>query len=134
VTELLFRWTLDWLIGWGGLSLFVGLGAGAAWFLLPALFVKLRALAFNVALGAFAFNTVYTMGYGNGAATTKAEWKAAEGRGIKTGEDDRTTSEQEIPPVVEQTVEGPVAKPHNPPAAPPRKRLFRGDPYNRDNR
>lgn len=143
MAHIVFNWFWHWLVGWGGVSLLVGIGAGAVWWFIPAIFTKVRALAFNVAIGALAFNAVYTMGFQNGASTTRAQWKADEQRAIERGGDAREAAEQEIPaaepdqPVVDPEpvlpapgVAAPTPRPRMRPAAP---RWMSDDRYNRDN-
>lgn len=131
MTQLILKWTLDWLIGWGGLSLLVALGAGAIWWFIPRIFTNIRAVALNVAIGALAFNAVYTTGYQNGAATTRREWTDAEARTIEHGADVRRNAEQEIEAVPETppVAGNPVPVPRG--AVP---RWMRDDRHNRDNR
>jgi hypothetical protein len=133
-----------WLIGWGGLSLLVAAGAGAVWWFIPAIFTKVRALAFNVAVGALAFNFVYTMGLQHGASATKAAWDAAVQQSIDRGGDAREQAESEIPPVAGDPpppAACELAEPAAPPAASPPaarkpapRRLFPNDRFDRDNR
>lgn len=134
----ILRVALEWFLGWAGLSLLVGLAAGAAWWFIPAIFSKLRAIAFNVMIGAFAFNFVFSMGFKNGAASTKVQWDAAEQRQRDRGADAREQAEQEIPPVVDEPRPEPVASGSVTPI-PRRKPVpvpswMRDDKYNRDNR
>jgi hypothetical protein len=127
--SLLANWAFNWLFGWGGVSLFVALGAGAVWWFIPAIFVKFRALAFNVAIGALAFNLIFTTGYTNGASDTKAAWDAAERGTAERGDKIREEAEQAIPPEAgpDDVVPAPVT---NPPSG--RVRHHKLDKYDRD--
>ncbi len=137
MSTIIFNWIWHWFVSWAGLSVLVALAAGAAWWLLPPIFVKAKALAFNIMLGALAFNFVYTMGYQNGASITKAEWDKREQAAIDRGRDIRDQAEAEIEPVVEEPVvpasgsTAPVPAPRRPVPAPPR--WMSDDRYNRDN-
>ncbi len=138
--SLAFHWALNWLIGWGGVSLLVALCAGAVWWFIPAVFIKLRALAFNVAIGALAFNFVYTMGYQHGSDGMRSQWLAAEQRTIEHAADVRRSAEQEIEPVVETQPEACPEPPPVPGTVTPLRapvavpRWMRDDKRNRDNR
>lgn len=132
MTQLVLKWALDWLIGWGGLSLIVAAAAAAVWVIVPRIFTTIRAIAFNVAIGALAFNFAYTMGYRHGANVTRAEWAAAEARQLERGADARAEAEQAIPQLdgaQPDAVPVPVPVPRN--GVP---RWMRDDIYNRDNR
>lgn len=148
MAHIIFNAIWHWLFGWGGISLFVAIGAAAVWWFIPAVFTKVKALAFNVAIGALAFNSVYTMGYQNGASGVRAEWLAAEQRATDRGRDVRETSEREIPAVAvdderpalcpdvpsESNTPGVVAPKTTPRARPAVPGWMRNDRHNRDNR
>lgn len=145
MASLAFHWIVNWLLGWGGISLLVAIGCGAIWWFLPPMAVKARSLALHVGIGALAYNFAYSMGYQNGATTVRTEWKAAEQRAIESGRDARDQAEQEIEPAVDSPVvedqpqsqpspapPGSVAPvPHRRPAAVPG--WMRNDRNNRDN-
>jgi hypothetical protein len=94
--EFIGRLVFNWLWGYGGISLIVAIGAGAAWLLLPACLVKSRGLALHVAIGAIAFNIVYSMGFSNGASTVRRQWADAEQNMLSKGSDARKEAEAEI--------------------------------------
>jgi hypothetical protein len=122
--EFFLRGALDLLWGWVGLSTIIGIGAIAVAVLLPpfltALVPGLRVLAIYVAIGAFTFNAVATTYYAKGAiygAESKAaEWKRGSDLEEKQGEKAGTDAERAVA------------------SEPASERLFRSDPYNRDNR
>jgi|GEM_PF-4740743 len=145
--SLIGHWLRDWFLSWAGLSILVAVGAAVVWWFIPPIFIKVKALAFNVAIGALAFNFVYTMGFENGASSTRTQWKAAEQNAIDRGGTAREQAEQEIPPVVDAPMVEEQPQPQSCPApgstapAPrprarptPVPRELRDDKFNRDNR
>lgn len=135
---LLWTWFIDWLIGWGGLSLVIAACAGAVWWFVPV--PAIRTLALHIAIGALAFTSVYSMGYNDGAAATRTEWKAEELRAVEQGSSAHREAEQAIPPAVEEPAPATCPEPLTPGsvAPAPRKpapvpRWMRDDRHNRDN-
>jgi len=138
--SLAFHWIVNWLIGWGGISLLVAIGAGVVWWFLPPFAVKARSLAMHVGIGALAYNFAYSMGYQNGATTVRTEWKAAEQRAIDRAKDAHVDAAETIPLEPETAQSCPEAAPAPgvvaPLPRPPRviPRWMRDDRYHRNDR